>query len=67
MTVMAASGSMKEILNRFLFFTGMGAVATKGLSLHYLLIWVIATGMVLLWNLTGNLLWTFRKEKDHGA
>ena len=30
--------------------------------MHYLLAQMIATGLVLIWNFTGNYMWTFRKE-----
>jgi len=72
MTATAVSGSIKDIFHRFVLFAGMGAVGTL---VHYLVLMalvepdvagpVIATGVVLLWNFTGNLLWTFRREKDH--
>jgi len=32
------------------------------LNLHYLLVQVIATGFVLLWNFAGNKSWTFREN-----
>ncbi len=36
------------------------AVTTEFFTMHYLLAQVIATGLVLIWNFAGNLLWTFR-------
>jgi putative flippase GtrA len=30
--------------------------------MHYLPAQMIATGPVLIWNFTGNYMWTFRKE-----
>lgn len=42
--------------------TAIMALATEVLALHYLLSQVLATGMVLVWNFTGNRLWTFREE-----
>lgn len=35
-------------------------IATEYMRLHYLLGQVLATGLVLLWNFTGNRLWTFK-------
>jgi putative flippase GtrA len=35
-------------------------IATEYMRLHYLLAQVLATGLVLLWNFTGNRLWTFK-------
>lgn len=35
-------------------------LATKVLILHYLLAQIITTGIVLIWNFSGNRLWTFR-------
>jgi putative flippase GtrA len=35
------------------------SVATEVLRFHYLLAQVISTGVVLIWNFTGNRLWTF--------
>ena len=32
------------------------------LNFHYLLVQVIATGLVLLWNFAGNKSWTFREK-----
>jgi len=40
------------------------ALATEVFALYYLLAQVISTGLVLLWNFTGNRLWTFWGE-DH--
>ena len=40
------------------------ALATEVFALYYLLAQVISTGLVLLWNFTGNRLWTFLEE-DH--
>ena len=38
--------------------------AVEILNVHYVLAQVMATGIVLFWNFTGNRLWTFR-EKIH--
>ena len=38
------------------------AAGVHKLDLHYLLVQVIATGLVLLWNFAGNKLWTFREK-----
>ena len=35
-------------------------IATEYLHIHYLLAQILSTGVVLLWNFTGNRLWTFR-------
>ena len=43
------------ILNSFTML-----IATEYLSMYYLLAQVLATGLVLLWNFTGNRLWTFK-------
>ncbi len=32
-------------------------------KLHYLAAQIVATGMVLLWNFSGNRMWTFSKER----
>jgi putative flippase GtrA len=37
------------------------AAGTIGLGLHYLLVQVAATAIVLLWNFSGNYLWSFRE------
>jgi putative flippase GtrA len=44
------------ILNTFIM-----AVATEYFSLHYLIAQIIATGLVLIWNFSVHLLWTFRE------
>ena len=56
----------------FKFFTvavvGLGintmimVAGVQMLNLHYLLVQVIATGLVLLWNFAGNKSWTFREK-----
>lgn len=38
---------------------------TRWLSLHYLVVQVLATGMVLIWGFAAHSLWTFR-WKEHG-
>lgn len=38
---------------------------TKWLDLHYLIVQMLATGVVLFWGFAANLLWTF-KWKEHG-
>ena len=35
-------------------------ILTEYMGVHYLLAQVLATGIVLLWNFTGNRLWTFK-------
>ncbi len=40
-------------------------LATEVFALYYLLAQFIATGLVLLWNFTGNRIWTFW-EKENG-
>lgn len=37
-------------------------IMTKYLGVHYLLAQVLATGLVLMWNFTGNRLWTFKPD-----
>jgi putative flippase GtrA len=46
----------------FIFNAVLMALLTEYLQLHYLLSQVITTGIVLVWNFTGNRLWTFRKK-----
>lgn len=36
------------------------SIAIDSFSIHYLLAQACATGLVLIWNFTGNLIWTFR-------
>jgi len=43
--------------------TACMAVGVGPLRLHYLLSQILATGLVLIWNFTGNHLWTFRQMK----
>ncbi len=38
------------------------AIGVEILNLHYLLAQVVATGLVLFWNFTGNRLWTFSES-----
>jgi len=38
------------------------AAGVNVFQLHYLLVQVIATGLVLLWNFAGNRSWTFREK-----
>jgi len=53
---------------KFFIVAGVGLVlnsltmliATEYLGMHYLLAQVLATGLVLVWNFTGNRLWTFK-------
>lgn len=62
----------REAMTRFFVVALAGLVlntlvmqlATGWLALHYLIAQVLATGMVLVWNFTGNRMWTFR-EKLH--
>lgn len=42
-------------INAFIMTKGIG-----WLAIHYLLVQLFATGLVLIWNFTGNMLWTFR-------
>jgi len=39
------------------------SVMTNYLGFHYLLAQIISTGLVLLWNFSGNRLWTFREAQ----
>jgi putative flippase GtrA len=41
--------------------TALMTLLTTSLSLHYLVSQVLTTGAVLLWNFTGNRLWSFRE------
>lgn len=38
------------------------AAGVHWLNLHYLLVQIIATGLVLAWNFAGNKSWTFREK-----
>jgi len=40
------------------------SVATESFGLHYLLAQVVSTGVVLIWNFTGNRVWTFWERTD---
>jgi len=59
-----------EALSKFLLVAAVGAVLNYAImqggltytSLHYLLIQVVATGVVLLWNFIVNKFWTFRES-----
>lgn len=59
-----------EALSKFLLVAAVGAVINYAImqggltytSLHYLLIQVLATGVVLLWNFIVNKLWTFSES-----
>lgn len=42
------------------------ALGTKLLSIHYVFVQAFATGVVLVWNFAGNVLWTF-EDKGYGA
>ena len=58
----------RRAVAKFVVVAGVGLVlnsltmqiATENMRLHYLLAQVLATGLVLLWNFTGNRLWTFK-------
>ena len=41
-------------LNALLMYSG-----THGLQMHYMIAQVMTTGLVLIWNFTGNRYWTF--------
>ncbi len=56
MTKFMAVALVGLILNTFIM-----AVATEYFTLHYLLAQILATGLVLIWNFSVNLLWTFRE------
>lgn len=44
-----------------LLFNGLiMTLFTEYIKIHYLIAQVIATGIVLIWNFLGNLLWTFK-------
>lgn len=59
-----------EALSKFLLVAAVGAVLNYAImqggltytSLHYLLIQVVATGVVLLWNFIVNKRWTFSES-----
>jgi putative flippase GtrA len=61
----------RETFVKFSIIAGIGlllnsaiiAAATGMLSLHYLLAQALAIGVVLIWNFSGNLLWTFKEHK----
>ena len=40
------------------------AAGTRGLHVHYVVVQIAATAIVLLWNFTGNYLWSFREADD---
>ncbi|MGH8744647.1 MAG: GtrA family protein [Burkholderiales bacterium] len=40
------------------------SVGVETLGLHYFLVQLAATGMVLIWNFAGNKFWTFREKHD---
>lgn len=42
---------------------GIVFLLTEIIDMHYLLAQIAATGVVLLWNFTGNHLWTFANER----
>jgi len=46
----------------FVINNSVVAFLSNWAGLHYLVSQVIATGIVLLWNFTGNKLWTFRRK-----
>lgn len=58
----------RRAIIRFFVVAGVGLVlnsitmqiAIEYIHVHYLLAQVLATGLVLLWNFTGNRLWTFK-------
>lgn len=58
----------REAVWRFLSVAAAGLLlnstvvlfATEWLQQHYLIAQIMATGTVLVWNFTGNRLWTFR-------
>jgi putative flippase GtrA len=67
----ASDASHVEALPKFLAIVAVGAIFNWLIvawllprwQVHYLLIQLLATGTVLLWNFIGNYLWTFRKQK----
>ena len=58
----------RQAMVKFFLVAGVGLVlnglimlvATEYLHVYYLLAQILATGLVLLWNFTGNRLWTFK-------
>ncbi|MFN0316714.1 MAG: GtrA family protein [Burkholderiales bacterium] len=63
--------SHASALSKFLLVSALGLALNAGLmsalialaSLHYLVAQVIAAGVVLAWNYTGNRLWTFSSNE----
>lgn len=63
-----SSGRHRDVLVKFLTVAACGlalntalmALLTARWSVHYLAAQVATTGVVLVWNFTGNLLWSFR-------
>jgi putative flippase GtrA len=51
--------SLGLILNTVLMY-----VFTRRFSFHYLLAQIISTGVTLIWNFSGNRLWTFRDAQN---
>lgn len=47
-----------------IFNTIIMALGTHFLTVHYVLVQVVATVFVLVWNFTGNYLWSFRRPRS---
>jgi putative flippase GtrA len=60
----AASRFMLVAVVGLILNTVVMAVGTKMLPVHYLVVQVLATGIVLLWNFLGNHLWSFRDTEQ---
>lgn len=65
------TASHASALSKFLVVSALGLALNAGLmsalvasaSLHYLVAQIIAAGVVLAWNYTGNRLWTFSSNE----
>ncbi|MBN1545205.1 MAG: GtrA family protein [Syntrophaceae bacterium] len=67
-----SENSHKDAMPKFFFIAIAGLffnavimeVLIKSFKLHYLVSQIAATGVVLLWNFTGNKIWTFKAVKE---
>lgn len=64
--------SHKDAMPKFFFIAIVGLFFNAGImelliqsiKIHYLISQIVATGVVLLWNFTGNKIWTFKAAKE---
>lgn len=69
--IFVSAASYKETVLKFFGVTSAGLVLNVCIvtvcitmfKLHYLVAQIVATGIVLIWNFSGNRIWTFSKEK----